>query len=152
MTFQSKNEMQTAALAASLAANCRAGDCILLHGDLGAGKTAFARGFIGALCDGSPEVVSPTFTLAQSYPARGGLTLWHFDLYRLKDSREAEQIGLDDALQSGLCLIEWPEIARGQLPDTALEVHLEYGQGEGERIITFRGNTAWQPRLGEHAA
>jgi len=112
------------ALAASISEFFKTGDCLLLHGDLGAGKTTFARGFIHHLCGGNEEVVSPTFTLVQTYKTASGVALWHFDLYRLKHSSEVQETGLDDALNSGISLIEWPEIIEEQLPDDALGVYI----------------------------
>src|SRR5262249_10523588 len=112
---------QTYAIAAAVAKQCRPGDCILLKGDLGAGKTTFARGFIQALNPSAGEVVSPTFTLVQTYPV-GATTLYHFDLYRLKSPSELAEIGLDEAFSSGISLIEWPELLQSRLPEDALNV------------------------------
>lgn len=134
------------ALAARLAALCRAGDCLLLSGDLGAGKTSFARGFIGALCPGAGEVVSPTFTLAQTYPMASG-TLWHFDLYRLKNPAEVAEIGLEEALQTGLTLIEWPDIIRQQLPKDALLVTIRMNDPLSRSLVFSGQASAWEPRL-----
>lgn len=138
----------TQALAAMLAKLCLPGDCVLLHGDLGSGKTTFARGFIRALCNAEDEIVSPTFTLAQAYEMRGGGTLWHFDLYRLKHAREADEIGLDEALQNNISLIEWPEVVEKNLPSGALHARLAYGDSENSRNVTFEGEKrAWGERL-----
>jgi len=134
-------------LAATLARQCRRGDCILLRGDLGAGKTTFARGFIQALNPAHDEVVSPTFTLVQTYPTQDGNTIWHFDLYRLKNSAEAVEIGLDEALRHGITLIEWPEIIQSQLPEDALDVTIEMGSQPDQRRFIFTGPSAWQARL-----
>jgi tRNA threonylcarbamoyl adenosine modification protein YjeE len=142
------SEAGTRALAAALARQCRPGDCIALGGDLGAGKTAFARGFIQALQATHDEVVSPTFTLVQSYPAADGFLLWHFDLYRLRNPAELDEIGLDEALQTGITLIEWPELARHALPAEALDVTITPGKTPGGRVFEFAGTpAAWQDRL-----
>lgn len=138
ITAHTENETQK--LAAALAAQCRMGDCILLKGDLGAGKTTFARGFIRALTHSSEEVVSPTFMLVQTYPG-----LWHFDLYRLKHESELQEIGLDEALSQGITLIEWPEIALSRLPADALAVTIHMEQTGARRI--HLQNTAWESRL-----
>src|SRR5690606_10732392 len=98
----------TANLARLLAAAVRPGDLIALAGDLGAGKSTFARAFVHARQDmtGTPreEVPSPTFTLVQTYEIPGG-AVWHFDLYRLSQPEEAGELGLDEALTDGIVLI-----------------------------------------------
>src|SRR5260370_18927731 len=101
------DEAATASLAARLAALARPGDVIALKGELGAGKTTFARAFIGA-SGADEEVPSPTFTLVQLYQ-RGDATIWHFDCYRLRDPEEAWELGIEDAFHYGISLIEWPE-------------------------------------------
>lgn len=110
------DETSTAALAAELARRLAAGDLVLLHGDLGAGKTAFVRALVAAL--GSPaRVSSPTFTLIHEY--RGGrLPVCHVDAYRLESPAEAAQIGLDDYFDGAwVVAVEWPERLEGLLPD-----------------------------------
>jgi len=139
------SEAETRTIAAALARECRRGDCILLRGDLGAGKTTFARGFIHALAAAAEEVVSPTFTLVQTYPTERGM-LWHFDLYRLKSEGELVEIGLDEALEDGITLIEWPEIAQSALPETALDVTISAGDNEHARRLAFSGK-GWDARL-----
>ena len=147
-TYNTVGEGQTQALAAALARSCCVGDCILLHGDLGAGKTAFARGFIRELLGESLCITSPTFTLVQAYPLPAGGVVSHFDLYRLRDTAELEEIGLEEALQNGITLIEWPELARDLLPPDALEITLRIGATPEERVIVFSGSPAvWQERL-----
>ena len=138
----------TQAIAATLAKQCKPGDCMLLSGDLGSGKTTFARGFIEALSPGCGEITSPTFTLVQTYPA-GGTTLWHFDLYRLKNPAELAETGLEEALASGITLIEWPELARSELPIAALDVMIIAGDNPVQRTIRFCGSPAWAARLEE---
>jgi tRNA threonylcarbamoyl adenosine modification protein YjeE len=116
------DEKATAALAARLAALARPGDLIALSGDLGAGKTSFARAFIGAR-GGGESVPSPTFTLVQTYDLPGG-AVWHFDLYRLRVAEEAWELGIEDAFESGISLIEWPEWLGALLPGRRLVVAL----------------------------
>jgi tRNA threonylcarbamoyladenosine biosynthesis protein TsaE len=99
------------------------GDAVCLFGPLGAGKSTLARGLIRALTSEDEEVPSPTFTLVQTYEA-GGLTLAHFDLYRLKSAAEAFELGLDEALDAGCAIIEWPERLEGALPTTRLDIEL----------------------------
>ena len=139
------NESDMHNFAQTLAKRCRIGDCIALRGDLGAGKTTFARGFIEAL-HGAGEVVSPTFTLVQTYDIEGGM-IWHFDLYRLTSPEDIVEIGLDEALQSGLTLIGWPEMVEQQLPPQALHIAIGFGGSEEERKITLTGDSAWKGRL-----
>ncbi len=134
---------ETVAFAAKLAKLCTIGDCILLYGDVGVGKTTFARGFIQALTGTSEEIVSPTFTLVQTYPMEGG-AVWHCDLYRLKHASELVELGLDEAFERGITLVEWPEIAAGEFPKHSLKVTLDIsGQG---RSITLSGD-GWNDRL-----
>jgi tRNA threonylcarbamoyladenosine biosynthesis protein TsaE len=101
------SEAETAAVARALAATLRAGDVLLLSGDLGAGKTAFVRGLAEGLGISPDEVSSPTFTLVQEY--RGGrLPLYHADLYRL-DRAATDDLGLEEMGQDGVLAIEWPD-------------------------------------------
>ena len=118
-------------LAEIVAFQARRADCIALSGDLGAGKTTFARAFIRAmLCDDAVEVPSPTFALRQDYEGTRTLVV-HFDLYRIADAREIDEIGLQDALASAITLIEWPERAEGALPKDHFELRLaETGAAE----------------------
>ena len=106
------SEAATVSIARRLAAVARNGDVIALDGDLGAGKTCFARGFIAALTGQAEEAPSPTFTLVQTYDSARG-TIWHFDLYRLARADDALELGLEDALADGITLIEWPERIAG---------------------------------------
>jgi len=111
----------TEALAKSVAAILRMRDVVALSGDLGSGKTTFARALLqarGVTCD----VPSPTFTLLQSYEI-GGLLISHFDLYRLKSADELDEIGWDDALADGAVMVEWAERAANRLPQERLELH-----------------------------
>ncbi len=103
-----REEADTARLAGIVARAAVPGDVIALSGDLGSGKTAFARGFIRALTAPAEEVPSPTFTLVQTYSANGR-TIYHFDFYRIDDPEEAWEIGIEEAFAGGITLIEWPE-------------------------------------------
>ena len=123
------DEADTIRLGEDLARAVRPGDLICLSGDLGAGKSTFARALIRAIADDDDlEVPSPTFTLVQTYALR--IPVAHFDLYRIADGSELDELGLDDALSDGVCLVEWPEKAGGTLPAADLEVHLRLPQDD----------------------
>ena len=107
-----------------LAAQLQAGDVIALSGALGAGKSALARAIIQAVDPTEDDVPSPTFTLVQHYALADGTPLWHLDLYRIDNPREAMALGLDDAFVDAVCLIEWPERLKKFLPKTNLSIHL----------------------------
>lgn len=139
----------TARLARRLARAARSGDMIGLSGDLGAGKTTLARAFLDALGDRG-EVPSPTFTLVQVYD-RGTVRVWHFDLYRLDRSEEVVELGFDDALADGICLVEWPERLGDLLPRDRLEVALFFADREEERLTRLTAFGSWTPRLAEVA-
>ena len=139
------DEKATAALAARLAALAAPGDVIALKGELGAGKTTFARAFIRAR--GGDEIVpSPTFTLVQVYDLSGG-AIWHFDLYRLRQAGEAWELGIEDAFRDGISLIEWPERLGPLLPARRLEVALDFGPKPAARRARLRGSGDWAVRL-----
>ena len=118
------NETATAHLMADLALLIGPGDVITLSGDLGAGKTAAARALIRYLADDETlEVPSPTFTLAQGYEL-AAFPLVHADLYRVNDSSELEEIGLQPLPEGAVVLVEWPDRAAGFLPPDRLDVAL----------------------------
>jgi tRNA threonylcarbamoyladenosine biosynthesis protein TsaE len=139
------NEAATAALARRLAPYLKTGDVVALRGELGAGKTSFARALIRALSgpEGAErEVPSPTFTLVQSYETPAGY-IHHFDLYRIVSPDELTEIGWDEALADGIVVIEWPERAGGLLPANRLDLMLGFG-AEGEtRQATPRPGGDW---------
>lgn len=124
-------EAETQRLGEDLALAIRPGDVLLLEGDLGAGKTTLARSLIRALAEEPAlEVPSPTFTLVQSYDTP--VPLSHFDLYRLADASELDELGLDEMLAEGAALVEWPERGDGRFPASAVRIALEH-DGEGRR-------------------
>lgn len=124
-------ESDTIRFGEDLALALKPGDCVALRGDLGAGKSTLARALIRAVADDSHlEVPSPTFTLVQTYELR--LRISHFDLYRLGDVSELDELGLDEALDQGVALIEWPERAGQALPRDTIEVSLS-SEGDGRR-------------------
>lgn len=127
----------TAALARMLAATARPGDTILLDGPVGAGKSHFARAFIRARQgEGAEDVPSPTFTLVQTYDDPLGTEIWHADLYRLSDPSELAELGLDEALDSAICLIEWPD-RLDRLPEGAITVAIAAHADPDLRTITL---------------
>ena len=142
------DEAATAALGARLAAGARPRDVLLLHGDLGMGKTALARGFVRAVAPETDEVPSPTFTLVQTYPGDRG-TIWHFDLYRLKQPDEIWELGFEDALVDGILLIEWPDRLGGLAPRDRLDLTLLPGDTPESRYATLvqAGKSTWLDRI-----
>ena len=118
-------------LGGAIAAMLRPGDAILLFGPLGAGKSTLARGLVRALTTTNEDVPSPTFTLVQTYDGKA-FPIAHFDLYRLKSAGEILELGLDEALDTGAAIIEWPERLENDLPLDRLEVRL-LQDGEGRR-------------------
>jgi tRNA threonylcarbamoyl adenosine modification protein YjeE len=137
------DEAATAALGAKLAALLRAGDVLALAGALGAGKTSLARALLQTRAGSAIEVPSPTFTLAQVYDLPE-LTIWHFDLYRLKSPDEIYEIGWEEALSGGAMLVEWPERLGTLLPESALSIELDF-KGEG-RVAWLSGDKKWETR------
>jgi len=142
--FALADEAATAELGAQIAAALKSGDAVALAGDLGAGKTTLARAVLRALGIGE-DIPSPTFTLVQHYEAPR-LNIDHFDLYRIEDESEVEQLGLDDALQAGAALIEWPERAGVRLPPDVLRIELEIAGAHSRRAIVS-GPAEWASRL-----
>ncbi|MCF6221044.1 MAG: tRNA (adenosine(37)-N6)-threonylcarbamoyltransferase complex ATPase subunit type 1 TsaE [Robiginitomaculum sp.] len=139
------DETATQALGAWIAPFLRAGDIILLKGDLGAGKTCLARGLICSLL-GDTEVPSPTYTLVQTYTAPK-FEVWHFDLYRLKNEIDVWELGIEEALDDGVCLIEWPERIDGLLNGSELTVALN--KKDDRRVAVLTGNNDWKARLND---
>ena len=139
------SSLTTLDLAFRLAPFLRAGDVVALRGELGTGKTFFARAVIQAL-GGPEEVPSPTFTLVQTYDLAPA-PVWHFDLYRLSRPEDAHELDIEDAFAEAISLIEWPERLGALLPAERLDVHLAFGQSENERVVTLSGSPKWQERL-----
>lgn len=109
------------------------GDIVLLKGDLGSGKTTFARFFIHALSHTKEDVPSPTFTLLQTFETEH-FDIWHFDLYRLERVEDVYMLGIEDAFGEAVCLIEWPEIIEENLPGNVFSITFEFA-GEGARKV-----------------
>jgi tRNA threonylcarbamoyladenosine biosynthesis protein TsaE len=122
-TIPLPDEAATRALGARIGAVLRPGDCVLLVGDLGAGKTTLARGLIQSLLGEDAEVPSPTFTIVQGYDTDPPIQ--HFDLYRLKEPDDVWELGWED-LDGCASLIEWPDRAGPHLPAQTLQVQLSF--------------------------
>ncbi len=138
------HEDAAAAFGARLAPLLRPCDIICLEGPLGAGKTTLARGLIKAYC-GAREVPSPTFTLVETYQGREA-ALWHFDLYRLEQPNDVWELGLEDALDDGVCLIEWPDRIARLLPENVLRLNFHIPK-DGGRMLHIEAGEDWRKRL-----
>ena len=121
-------------------------DCIFLIGEIGVGKTTFTRNFINHLQkrEGIKEtqVLSPTFNLLYEYDIKN-LKVMHYDLYRIKDKRELDQLGIFQQDQDSIKIIEWPELFETNLLDR-LELHLNYSNNENERVLSLVGHGKWK--------
>jgi tRNA threonylcarbamoyladenosine biosynthesis protein TsaE len=154
LTLRLTSEAETERLGERVAAMLRPGDLVALSGGLGAGKTTLARTVIRALARRRgvevDDVPSPTFTLVQTYDLPGA-AVHHFDLYRLKRPEETIELGIEDALATGISLIEWPEKLGDHLPAERLDVELSLGAAATERVAAFRGHGGWAARMGSLA-
>lgn len=152
ISIASSSVDDTAALASRLAKLVRAGDCLALSGEVGAGKTTFAQAFLKPLLKADEPVTSPTFTLVQAYETREAWHVYHADLYRLRHASEFTELGLEEAFHHHVTFIEWPEIAFPMLPDDTLFIAIDY-VSEHARSISLRSDSpAWQSRLKEFAS
>ncbi len=144
------SEEATTALAHALAPRLGAGDCILLEGPIGAGKSHFARALIKArlaVAGRDEDVPSPTFTLVQTYDD-GQAEIWHADLYRLNGPADVDELGLWDAFDSAICLVEWPDRLGEYAPQSALTLRLAPTGAAGERRALLRfAAPHWRDRL-----
>lgn len=153
LSLRLASEDATRALAARMAQGLRAGDTLLLQGPIGAGKTFFARALIRTLLARAgrvEEVPSPTFTLVQTYEA-GALEIWHADLYRLTSADEVTELGLEDAFDTALCLVEWPDRLGDLAPPDALALRFSAPGEAGLRIVEMSGPARWGAMLADLA-
>ncbi|MBO9452445.1 tRNA (adenosine(37)-N6)-threonylcarbamoyltransferase complex ATPase subunit type 1 TsaE [Tropicibacter sp. R16_0] len=139
---------KTAELAHWLAPQLRAGDCVLLSGEIGSGKTFFARNLIQSVLAHPEDVPSPTFTLVQIYDTAEG-EIWHSDLYRLTSVDEVEELGLIEAFETSICLVEWPDKLGDLAPHDALSMHFAADPlHDTRRKLTLNWNDPkWDTRL-----
>lgn len=147
LTLTSSSPAHSSALAAALAPRLVPGDVLLLTGDIGAGKTHFARSMIQSLLTLPEDVPSPTYTLVQTYPIPGG-EIWHADLYRLSDANEVFELGLMDAFETAICLVEWPDRLGDLTPDDALHLTITPGFEPDTRVMRFEWSQGdWRDKL-----
>jgi tRNA threonylcarbamoyladenosine biosynthesis protein TsaE len=132
------DEAEMTGLATAIGSVLRLGDTLFLPGEVGAGKSYFARALIQSGQSQPTEVPSPTYTLVQTYELEKG-TVWHADLYRLSGSDEALELGLLDAMDDAICLIEWPDRLEAGTKPEAVTLSFEYGIGETQRRVSFNG-------------
>lgn len=143
LQLTSSSPEETADLARQIAPQLKSGDCILLSGHIGGGKTHFARALIQSLLEVPEDVPSPTFTLVQTYPTPE-FEIWHCDLYRLSHPDEVFELGLIEAFENAVCLVEWPDRLGDLAPSSALSLEFKAEQAEGLRNITARySNPRW---------
>lgn len=147
LILSSASPHQTCAIAQQLAPILTVGDAILLSGDIGAGKTHFARCLIQSLLNVPEDVPSPTYTLVQSYPGQI-CEIWHADLYRLSDTNEVFELGLIDAFSSAICLVEWPDRLGDLAPENALHLEMTTLVDPDARSMAFMwSDPSWTLRI-----
>jgi tRNA threonylcarbamoyladenosine biosynthesis protein TsaE len=129
-------------LAGKIASLANIGDIILLKGELGSGKTSFAKYFINSISKHDQNVTSPTFNILQIYDCEN-FSAWHYDFYRIETEEEIVNLGLDDAFSNGVSIIEWPEKIRSFLPQASLEIHFSFTEKHNSRLLTISGSEKW---------
>ena len=148
-TVQFDDPEQTAIYAAKFAKNLAPEDIILLNGDVGAGKSYFCRALIKSVLEYDEDIPSPTFTLVQQYDTEIG-EVWHADLYRLSDPSEVIELGLLDAIECAIILIEWPDQIIDFLPSSALNININ-ANGHETRVFHFSWtDEKWDGKLPDH--
>lgn len=141
---------ETRAFAGAVGGLLRPGDVVSVVGDLGAGKTVFARGVAGALGITDP-VVSPSFTIVREYEGR--VPLVHVDVYRIDTIQELHDLGFEEVVRDdAVTLVEWGDVIDGMLPGERLDVRLAAGDGDDERVVEIEGlGRSWRARVAELA-
>ena len=145
-TFLSNGPLETKTLATEIKEYLQNGDVILLKGEIGAGKSHFARSLIQAAMDKVEEVPSPTFTLVQTYDTKIG-SIWHADLYRLIDQSEIFELGLIDAFGKEIVLVEWPDRLGHLEPQDALKIEIVILENDKRGVIFSTSSHVWEERL-----
>ncbi len=137
MQYIAKSQSETEEIGAEIARKyVPANKVFLLNGNLGAGKTAFARGFIRELTgDNNLSVSSPTFVLSNSYNSKDNIEIRHLDLYRLKNTEDAYDLDIENAFEECITLIEWPDIINSIIPENSIQINFER-VSDDERKIT----------------
>lgn len=148
VTLTLSSPQETADLATHIAEALSPGDCLLLEGPIGAGKTHFARHLIQSLLKFPEDVPSPTFTLVQTYDVPTG-ELWHADLYRLTSLEEIEELGLTEAFENSICLVEWPDRLAELTPEHALHLSfaLDATKADARSLNIIWSDAKWQPLI-----
>ena len=142
----SNGPLETKTLATEIKEYLQNGDVILLKGEIGAGKSHFARSLIQAAMDKVEEVPSPTFTLVQTYDTKIG-SIWHADLYRLSDQSEIFELGLIDAFGKEIVLVEWPDRLGHLEPQDALKIEIVILENDKREVIFSTSSRMWEARL-----
>ncbi|MEL6292875.1 MAG: tRNA (adenosine(37)-N6)-threonylcarbamoyltransferase complex ATPase subunit type 1 TsaE [Pseudomonadota bacterium] len=147
--LRQQTQADVTALAVRLGDVLRPGMSVLLSGPVGAGKSHLARSLIRSILSEPEDVPSPTFTIVQTYETDKG-DLWHVDLYRLSSLSEIEELGLTEALDHDICIIEWPDRLGPFHPKHALEIGLQQAARDDTRDITLSStDPAWQKAIGD---
>ena len=146
--FNINNEYETCRLAAQLATCASKGQIIALTGELGVGKTAFARAYVQKLIGKKEEVISPTFTLVQIYET-ASFPIYHFDFYRINDPEEVGELGFEEAVETGLVLIEWPSRLGNLLPTKRLDIVIKQGHLSHSRKVEISVHEYWYDKIFE---
>jgi tRNA threonylcarbamoyl adenosine modification protein YjeE len=148
LTLFLPDQAATEALGHHLAPLLMAGDVVLLSGEIGAGKSCFARAVIRRRLGAATEVPSPTYTLVQTYDGDDSTAIWHADLYRISGADEVIELGLLDAADTAICLVEWPDRAGDVWPATALR--LAFAPQDDGRVVQMTGNARLMAGLRRH--
>ena len=114
------------------------GQCFALYGDLGSGKTTFSQFLIKSLIPTVEYIASPTFTIVQTYNDNNRLEIWHVDCYRLKNSEEFFELGLEEAFENCITIIEWPEIIDDFLPQNTIKIQFSMKKSKDGNILTVK--------------
>ena len=141
------NEQEMSALAIIMGQNIKSNDILLLKGEIGAGKSYFSRKLIQSQQTFPEEVPSPTFTLVQTYETKLG-EIWHVDLYRLTNAEGLIELGLSEAFDEKICLIEWPELALDIVPETFLSLEILITAEQKRRVkFSWASSESWAQRI-----